>query len=109
MKEHSHRCHCQVFSADTAMPGLKQEVIVLVGYPGCGKSTFAEKIAKEHGYGIVNRDSMKTWQKCVQNAKIYLQKGQSVIIDNTNGDTESRFVVRTFGLLIGKICSHCSC
>uniref|UniRef100_F1L4U3 Bifunctional polynucleotide phosphatase/kinase n=1 Tax=Ascaris suum TaxID=6253 RepID=F1L4U3_ASCSU len=75
---------------DTAMPGLKQEVIVLVGYPGCGKSTFAEKIAKEHGYGIVNRDSMKTWQKCVQNAKIYLQKGQSVIIDNTNGDTESR-------------------
>ncbi|VDM43567.1 unnamed protein product [Toxocara canis] len=72
------------------MPNPKQEVVVLVGYPGCGKSTFANKMAKEHGYGVVNRDTMKTWQKCVQNAKIYLQKGQSVIVDNTNGDVETR-------------------
>ncbi|KAM3726920.1 Uncharacterized protein ACO02O_03627 [Dirofilaria immitis] len=44
----------------------------------------------EYGYGIVNRDTLKTWQKCVENAKIFLKRQQSVIVDNTNANRESR-------------------
>ncbi|VDK17425.1 unnamed protein product [Anisakis simplex] len=79
-----------ILITDAIMPNPRQEVLVLVGYPGCGKSKFAKKLQQEYDYGIVNRDTMKTWQKCVQNAKIYVQKGKSVVVDNTNGDIESR-------------------
>lgn len=76
--------------ADTPLPGLRQEVIVLVGFPGCGKSKLASKLETDHGYGIVNRDTMKTWQKCVEGVKVYLKRGQSVVVDNTNYDVASR-------------------
>lgn len=75
---------------DTRVPGEGLEVLVFVGYPGCGKSQLANKLARDHGYDIVNRDTLKTWQKCVENAKILLKRKQSVIVDNTNGDVQSR-------------------
>ncbi|MFH4974066.1 hypothetical protein AB6A40_000775 [Gnathostoma spinigerum] len=76
--------------SDTPIPGVKQELVVLVGFPGCGKSTLAATLKEKYAYNIVNRDSLKTWKKCVDNAKIYLQRGENVIVDNTNGDVESR-------------------
>ncbi|VIO86275.1 Uncharacterized protein BM_BM16889 [Brugia malayi] len=75
---------------NTPIPGNGLEVLIFVGYPGCGKSSLAQKLAVEHGYGIVNRDTLKTWQKCVENAKILLKRQQNVIVDNTNADRESR-------------------
>ncbi|VDP13737.1 unnamed protein product [Onchocerca flexuosa] len=75
---------------NTPIPGDGLEVLIFVGYPGCGKSSLALKLAAEHGYGIVSRDTLKTWQKCVENAKIFLKRQQSVIVDNTNVDRESR-------------------
>uniref|UniRef100_A0A1I7VDI6 Bifunctional polynucleotide phosphatase/kinase n=1 Tax=Loa loa TaxID=7209 RepID=A0A1I7VDI6_LOALO len=75
---------------NTSIPGNGLEVLIFVGYPGCGKSSLAKKLAAQHGYGIVNRDTLKTWQKCVENAKILLKRQQNVIVDNTNADKESR-------------------
>ncbi|VDK71614.1 unnamed protein product [Litomosoides sigmodontis] len=75
---------------NTLIPGNGLEMLIFVGYPGCGKSSLAQKLASKHGYGIVNRDTLKTWQKCVEHAKIFLKRKQSVIIDNTNADKESR-------------------
>ncbi|KAL3981799.1 Polynucleotide kinase 3 phosphatase family protein [Acanthocheilonema viteae] len=75
---------------NTPIPGNGLEMLIFVGYPGCGKSNLAQKLAAEHGYGIVNRDTLKTWQKCVELAKILLKRRQNVIIDNTNADRESR-------------------
>ncbi|MCP9266365.1 Bifunctional polynucleotide phosphatase kinase [Dirofilaria immitis] len=45
---------------NTPVPGNGLEVLIFVGYPGCGKSTLAHKLASEYGYGIVNRDTLKT-------------------------------------------------
>uniref|UniRef100_A0A914VYX0 Bifunctional polynucleotide phosphatase/kinase n=1 Tax=Plectus sambesii TaxID=2011161 RepID=A0A914VYX0_9BILA len=75
--------------ATTVMPSNKQEVVVMVGFPGSGKSTWAERYLSK-GYVIVNRDTLKTWQKCVEVAKKALKEGKSVIVDNTNPDKESR-------------------
>ncbi|VDD88358.1 unnamed protein product [Enterobius vermicularis] len=66
------------------------EVIVFVGLPGCGKTKLANELAEKHDYATVNRDSMKTWQKCVEATKVYLKRGKSVIVDNTNCDMISR-------------------
>ncbi|VDK78596.1 unnamed protein product, partial [Cylicostephanus goldi] len=75
---------------DAPLPSSEKEVIVIVGFPGSGKSTFARMLEKEHGYMIVNRDTLGTWQKCCERARVYLRDGKSVVVDNTNPDKESR-------------------
>lgn len=67
----------------------KKELVVLVGYPACGKSHFSSHILKPKGYKIVSRDELGSWQKCVQKAKQYLSDS-SVVIDNTNLTVEER-------------------
>ncbi|KAK6749589.1 hypothetical protein RB195_001914 [Necator americanus] len=75
---------------DTPLPSFGKEVVVIVGFPGSGKSTFARMLEKEHGYMVVNRDTLGTWQKCCERARVYLRDGKSVVVDNTNPDKESR-------------------
>lgn len=62
----------------------------MIGCPGSGKSFFAEKYLETAGYIRVNRDILKTWQKCVNLTQISLQSKSSVVVDNTNTDKESR-------------------
>ena len=68
----------------------KQEVLVLVGYPGSGKSCFAKKYMESLGYVVINRDKLKTWQKCVKLCEQTLINGKSCVIDNTNPDPDTR-------------------
>lgn len=67
-------------------------MIIMVGSPGSGKSYFASNILACHGrMKIISRDTLGTWQKCVSEAKEYLNKYTvGVVIDNTNPDVESR-------------------
>lgn len=66
------------------------EVIVMVGFPGSGKSFFTKKYLEEKGYTIANRDKLGTWQKCVSVMERELDAKKCVVIDNTNPDIESR-------------------
>ena len=66
------------------------EVVVFVGFPASGKSTFYEKIMKPNGYVHVNRDKLGSWQKCVNSCEQELKRKRKVVIDNTNPDVESR-------------------
>lgn len=77
---------------DTAiLKAPHQEVIVMVGFPGSGKSFFTRENYPPHtNYVIVNRDKLGSWQKCVQEAERNLKLDKSVIIDNTSPDEESR-------------------
>jgi hypothetical protein len=38
---------------------MRPEAIVLVGVPGCGKSTYASMFKKFYGYEIVERDQIR--------------------------------------------------
>lgn len=67
-----------------------QEVVLLVGFPACGKSFFSQTYLIPKGYVHVNRDTLGTWKKCVDMCAKSLRQGQSVVIDNTNPDKESR-------------------
>ncbi|XP_076138486.1 bifunctional polynucleotide phosphatase/kinase [Alosa pseudoharengus] len=66
------------------------EIVVAVGFPGAGKSTFFHKHMVPKGYTYVNRDTLGSWQNCVSACERALKQGHSVVIDNTNPEPESR-------------------
>lgn len=67
-----------------------QEVVVFVGCPASGKTTFYNQFMSHSRYHHVNRDKLGTWQKCVHHCQMALERGYSVVVDNTNPDVESR-------------------
>ena len=82
----------------------KQEVIILQGWPASGKSTFAKRYLVPHGYVHVNRDTLGTPAKCLKACKEALEKGKSVVIDNTNPDSSSREPYITAATNAGAAC-----
>lgn len=58
------------------------ELLILVGFPGSGKSYFAKKYITN--YQRINRDTLKTTNKCIQLADQILMEGKSLVVDNTN-------------------------
>jgi bifunctional polynucleotide phosphatase/kinase len=59
-----------------------QEMVILVGYPASGKSTFAQFHLESEGYIRVNRDTLKSIEKCRKYARAALAQGQSVVVGN---------------------------
>lgn len=66
------------------------EVVVAVGFPGAGKSTFLMEHLVSAGYVHVNRDTLGSWQRCVAACEAALKQGKRAVIDNTNPDAASR-------------------
>lgn len=68
----------------------KTEVVLFVGSPGAGKSTFYWRHMEPLGYERINQDIFKTKPKCFAAAHKLLSAGKSVAIDNTNPDCATR-------------------
>ena len=66
------------------------ELVLFVGFPGCGKSTVFKRFFAPAGYVHVNRDTLKSKEKCLAAAESALRGGKSVVIDNTNPSVEDR-------------------
>ncbi|KAI0371828.1 PNK3P-domain-containing protein [Pilatotrama ljubarskyi] len=66
------------------------EVVLFVGYPALGKSSFFRTHFAPAGYVHVNQDTLKTRAKCVKATEQALKDGQSVVVDNTNRDKATR-------------------
>ena len=65
-----------------------KELILLVGCPASGKSTFTKR---EFGsYTRINLDTLKTRSKEIKAFKAALDSGESIIVDNTNPTIVSR-------------------
>lgn len=69
-----------------------QEMIILVGSPGSGKSTYCANVLVPKGYVRVNQDTLKTEKKCLDVASTEIKNGKSVIIDCTNPKKEKRSI-----------------
>ncbi|KAK3388743.1 PNK3P-domain-containing protein [Sordaria brevicollis] len=67
-----------------------QELVLFIGPPGAGKSTFYWRHLKPLGYERVNQDVLKSKEKCFKAATEYLKEGDSVVVDNTNPDPDTR-------------------
>jgi bifunctional polynucleotide phosphatase/kinase len=72
------------------VPAASPEMILMVGFPGSGKSSFYRNILAPHGYVHVNRDTLKTIDKCAAAAEAALKAGKSVCVDNTNPSADDR-------------------
>ncbi|KKN93681.1 hypothetical protein LCGC14_0195140 [marine sediment metagenome] len=78
---------------------MKQKMIMMVGYPGSGKSTYARTLVR-HGYRIINQDAeggagSLNREKCEALMEHYLMSGQNVVIDrcNINKKQRSTFII----------------
>lgn len=70
--------------------GNEQELILFCGSPGAGKSNFFRNNLEPLGYKRVNQDTLKSRDKCIKAAQEHLENGDSICIDNTNADVETR-------------------
>ncbi|KAI8869085.1 PNK3P-domain-containing protein [Ramicandelaber brevisporus] len=80
-----------VSSTDAISPSTDgQELIVMVGFPASGKSSFAKQIFVSAGYVYINQDTLRSAHRCLSETKTALAAGQSVVVDNTNRDAKTR-------------------
>ncbi|KAF7302604.1 hypothetical protein HMN09_00894900 [Mycena chlorophos] len=67
-----------------------QELVLFIGYPCLGKSTFYRTHFEPKGYEHINQDTLGTREKCVRAVEKALKAGQKCVVDNTNRDASTR-------------------
>lgn len=79
----------------------KDEIVIMVGIPGSGKSTIAKSMLPL-GYEIISGDTAKTWQKMIAALKKSYEGGKRrFVIDATNVTPEHRKRYIDFGDSVG--------
>jgi bifunctional polynucleotide phosphatase/kinase len=73
------------------------EIIIMVGYPGSGKSTIARNICKNEKYILISGDIYKTPGKMRKAAREYILKSKSIVFDATHGSHKKRKEFIEFG------------
>ncbi|KAI8987800.1 polynucleotide kinase 3 phosphatase-domain-containing protein [Mycotypha africana] len=93
-KEHLALALPQYSAEDTPLVPVdaRQELVVCVGYPASGKSSFVKRYLVPKGYIYVNQDSLKSREKCVTACQVAISGKKSVVVDNTNPDRATRAV-----------------
>jgi len=80
----------ELFTGGGPLTSSTQELILLVGFPASGKSTFSKRYLIPQGYVHINRDTLKTQPKCLKALREALSAGKSAVVDNTNPSVASR-------------------
>ena len=68
---------------------IKKDMIINIGFPGSGKSYYSKHFISSK-YVYINRDQLKTLNKCIKLCKEAVNDNKSIIIDNTNPSIETR-------------------
>ena len=71
-------------------PNEKQELVIMVGFPGSGKTTLTKNFEKYSNYSILHGDELKTEAKIIKMLNKELENKKSVIIDATNPSIKKR-------------------
>ncbi|KAH8108211.1 PNK3P-domain-containing protein [Cristinia sonorae] len=66
------------------------EIVLFVGFPALGKSSFYRKHFQSAGYVHVNQDTLGNRNKCIKAVEESLASGQSCVVDNTNRNRQTR-------------------
>ena len=75
----------------------KPEVIIMCGFPACGKSYLAKNIKDNNkNFEIISLDEIKTKAKMKKLILESIRKNKNIIIDNTNIDIKSRKYIIDF-------------
>ncbi|CAK9117676.1 unnamed protein product [Durusdinium trenchii] len=78
----------EIFEGETILPELDMsrpfKMLILVGFPGSGKSCVAARLAAHLGYDIVNQDTLGDRKACVQAAREALAECRRLVVDRCN-------------------------
>ncbi|KAJ7684303.1 polynucleotide kinase 3 phosphatase-domain-containing protein [Mycena polygramma] len=66
------------------------ELVLFVGYPCLGKTTFFRRYFEPAGYMRINPDTFKTRDKCVKAVREALAAGKKCVVDDINPDASTR-------------------
>lgn len=66
------------------------EIIILMGFPGSGKSTIARRICKNDKYLHIEGDVYKTPAKMIKKSLEYIDRGKSIVFDATHSSAKKR-------------------
>ncbi len=83
-QEHTHEVPALNLS------GSKQ-VIIMVGYPGSGKSSVAKKVCEDERFVLIQGDVHTTSAKMIKAAGAYVSEGKSIVFDATNSSCKKRY------------------
>jgi bifunctional polynucleotide phosphatase/kinase len=83
------------------------EIVIMMGYPGSGKSTVAKKMCENPDYIYVEGDLYKKSSKMIKVAQEYVKIGKSIIFDATNGSKKKRQEYVEFAKTSGYNCVKC--
>lgn len=105
MPRHYPRTHSEPFFSPSSTPLLPssicfEELIILVGPPGSGKSLFCRQSLLPQGYERINQDELGSRPKCLARAREVLERSTAkegqpprrIVVDNTNRDRATRKV-----------------
>lgn len=67
-----------------------QEVIIMVGYAGSGKTFLSNTIFAPAGYVVMHGDDLKTSAKMIKMATPHITDGKSIVFDATNASKKKR-------------------
>ncbi len=67
-----------------------KNMVLFVGAPGTGKSTYYEKNLKDKGYVHINQDELKTKAKMLKSTRDNMKVDKNIVIDATNPGQKRR-------------------
>ncbi|KAJ7606788.1 polynucleotide kinase 3 phosphatase-domain-containing protein [Roridomyces roridus] len=69
----------------------RKEIVLFVGYPSLGKTTFFRQHFAPAGYQHVNQDTLGSRDRCIKRVREELSEGSGLcVVDNTNRDVSTR-------------------
>lgn len=71
------------------LPDEKQ-IVIMMGYPGSGKSTIAKHICKQKGHVYIEGDLYKTSAKMIKASLEHISQQKSIIFDATHSSSAKR-------------------
>jgi bifunctional polynucleotide phosphatase/kinase len=86
---------------------ISQKIIIMVGYPGAGKTTITDKF-KNDNYIIIHNDDFNSSVKMIKYAIPFIENNKSIIFDATNPTKEKReeFINLSKKYNIKSVCIH---
>jgi bifunctional polynucleotide phosphatase/kinase len=92
-------CYCpeQVFHVKTEILDIptiplsdEKQIIIMMGYPGSGKSSIAKNICKNESFIYIEGDLYKTSTKMIKASLEHIKQSKSIIFDATNSSSKKR-------------------
>ncbi len=79
----------EIFTSAPVSPQAAQELVILMGNPGSGKSTTGCAMT-DLGYVHIEQDTLKSKTETLKIAKATLATGKSAVVDATHSSTDNR-------------------